>query len=227
MLEIMEPKQGELHREYAKRVLARNIIQLKLEPGARLVEAELVQQIGVGRTPVREAILELQREGVVEIHPHQGTYVSRLDYQAAEDIRFLRDLVERELAAQACQLEDRQQILAQLQANVAMQRVYRQDATRFLELDDSFHEILYCACGRQSLHVLLEANAVSFDRLRYLSFALNQAELLIDEHSALIDAIERGDAPLAAELSRRHLRRVVEDQAQLQAKYPQFYMTGN
>ncbi len=107
MLELPERKPRESAGEYARRVLEHNIVHLKLLPGEQLQEKALAVEIGVSRTPVREAILELRQRRILNIYPQRGTFVSYLEAKRGEDIRYLRYVFESRLAEDACALEMR------------------------------------------------------------------------------------------------------------------------
>ena len=104
MLTIIERKTGESARDYVTRVLIDNIVNVHLEPGEKLLENDLSGQLGVRRTPYREAVLALAERQLVHIRPKKGTYVSHIDLKLVEEVRHLRSIVETELAVMACDL---------------------------------------------------------------------------------------------------------------------------
>jgi DNA-binding GntR family transcriptional regulator len=194
MLDLPERKPSESASEYARRVLEHNIVHLKLLPGEQLQEKALAVEIGVSRTPVREAILELRRRRILNIYPQRGTFVSYLEAKRGENIRYLRLVFESRLAEDACALKD-PALTAALLNNVRQQKLYAaHDSDRFLQLDDQFHEAIYRALGREDLYAIIKEHSIHFDRLRRLSYDLSTSEVLADEHEAIARAIEAGDA---------------------------------
>ena len=101
------------------RVLVDNIVNTYLEPGEKLNEPELCQQLGVSRMPFREAELELVQRRLIEIRPKIGTYISLIDAELVEEVRHLRAVLEIDLAEMACQMLNNQQ-LDHLWENVAL-----------------------------------------------------------------------------------------------------------
>ena len=91
---ILEKERSENARSYAVRVLLYNIVHLELTPGSSVSENELSSALSLSRTPVREALIELNRIGLVEIIPQKGSYVSKIDYDIVEESRFLRLVME-------------------------------------------------------------------------------------------------------------------------------------
>jgi DNA-binding GntR family transcriptional regulator len=223
MLKLPERKPRESAGEYARRVLEYNIVHLKLLPGEQLQEKALAVEIGVSRTPVREAILELRQRRILNIYPQRGTFVSYLEIKRGEDIRYLRYVFEARLVEDACLLKD-PALFAALRENVRQQKLYvARDPDRFLQLDDQFHEAIYRALGREDLYAIVKEHSIHFDRLRRLSYNLSTSEGLVDEHEAIARAVETGDAPSARALCERHLEHAVADYEVLKALYPQYY----
>lgn len=102
-------------------MLIDNIVNTRLEPGEKLNEPELCEQLGVSRTPFREAELELAQRRLIEIRPKIGTYVSLIDAGLVEEVRHLRAVLETELAGMACEMLTKQE-LDRLWENVALWR---------------------------------------------------------------------------------------------------------
>ena len=103
MITISERREHESAKSFVLRVLIDNIINTRLEPGEKLNEPELCEQLGVSRTPFREAELELAQRRLIEIRPKIGTYVSLIDAELVEEVRHLRAVLEAEIARMACE----------------------------------------------------------------------------------------------------------------------------
>ena len=102
-MKVSERYGREIGREYALRVLKENIVMLELEPGSRISENELASELGLSRTPVREALIELSKGQIVEIYPQKGSFVSRIDWNLVEEAQFMRLTLERAVIRLACQ----------------------------------------------------------------------------------------------------------------------------
>ena len=94
MITISERREQESAKNFVLRVLIDNIVNTRLEPGEKLNEPELCEQLGVSRTPFREAELELAQRRLIEIRPKIGTYVSLIDAELVEEVRHLRAVLE-------------------------------------------------------------------------------------------------------------------------------------
>lgn len=223
MLDLPERVPKESASEYARRVLEYNIVHLKLMPGEQLQEKALAEQIGVSRTPVREAVLELKRRHILNIYPQRGTFVSFLEEKRGEDIRYLRYVFESRLVEEAASTAD-PGLVASLREIIREQRLcMADDPDRFLRMDDEFHRAIYASLGREELYAIIKEHAIHFDRVRWLSYRLNTAERLVEEHEAIAEAIASSDATKARAIYERHLMHAIADHEALRKLYPHFY----
>lgn len=93
-MKLEERHYAETAREYARRMLKENIISMDLKPGAMVSENELAAQLGLSRTPVREALMDMSQYGVVDVMPQRGSRISLIDYNLVEEARFARQVLE-------------------------------------------------------------------------------------------------------------------------------------
>ncbi len=179
MITISERREHESAKSFVLRVLIDNIINTRLEPGEKLNEPELCEQLGVSRTPFREAELELAQRRLIEIRPKIGTYVSLIDAELVEEVRHLRAVLEAEIARMACEKLTPADI-DQLWENVALWRMYieRAQEEKIFELDKGFHRLLYVQCGCPYWYDLVENLAPHFDRTTILSFRCRPAKTI-------------------------------------------------
>ena len=206
------------------RVLVDNIVNTCLEPGEKLNEPELCQQLGVSRMPFREAELELVQRRLIEIRPKIGTYVSLIDAELVEEVRHLRAVLEIDLAEMAGQMLNNQQ-LDHLLEYVALWLMFIQRAQeeKIFALDKGFHRLLYVQCGCPYWYDLVENLAPHFDRTTVLSFRCRPAEAILDDHTSLLKAIEAKDATAARTVAARHMQRYTENLATIRESFPQYF----
>ena len=127
---------NETNREYAFRVISANIISLDIEPGSMIGEQEIATMLGLSRTPVHEAFLELSKSKIVDILPQKGCRVSMIDSDLIREARFLRITVETALVEDACELA-KEEDLRELEDNLELQEFYlSKDADKLLALDN-------------------------------------------------------------------------------------------
>lgn len=102
-MKVLDRLSAENARTYALRVLQYNIINLELVPGSTVSENELSAILNLSRTPVREALIELSKVGLVEIQPQRGSYIAKIDYELIEESRFMRLVLENAVLKLACE----------------------------------------------------------------------------------------------------------------------------
>src|SRR5690554_2335750 len=113
----------------------------RLEPGIRLSEQEISLKLGVSRTPVREAFINLASEGLVEILPQRGTFVTRIDLEDVRQTTFIRESLETSVLLDLCGKVIPEQI-GRLRANLQEQKENSSVPLQFYELDDEFHRMM-------------------------------------------------------------------------------------
>ena len=114
---------NETNREYALRVIRDNIISLDIRPGSLIGEQEIAKELGLSRTPVHEALLELSKSKIVDILPQKGCRVSMIDSALIEEARFLRETIESALVVMACSLASDEDF-RELEDNLKLQEFY-------------------------------------------------------------------------------------------------------
>jgi DNA-binding GntR family transcriptional regulator len=184
------------------------IVTLELAPGSLVSERELMELLGVGRTPVREALRALARERLVEVYPRRGMFVSSVEVRDLAGLSEVRDTLEpraARLAAERATAADRARIdmlLAELDA-VGDEPSERE----LIDLDQRIHRHIYDCTHNPFLATTLNEYYVLTLRIWFL--ALDRVPRLgeaVSEHRALLEAIRDGDAERAEEAMRRHVR---------------------
>lgn len=225
MLYLLDRNDGETAHYYVRRVLLYNIVNLILQPGDRIRETELCEQLKVSRTPVREGILDLVQYRLIELYPQSGTYVSKIDPEYVDSARYLRRLLEADLARTACTRASLVQV-AMLKENLCQQKLLSGRANNekeFLKLDNEFHHIIYEICGRHALIERLADLCAHFDRARVLSYRKGVSPKLVQDHEDVARAIENHDEMAAYQAAYAHLNREEEDEPGLREQYPNYY----
>ena len=193
--------------ERAYRDIRRLIVTLDLAPGAVISEPDLQQSLGVGRTPIREALRRLANEHLVEVYPRRGMFVAALDTRDLTAISELREELEpfaARLAAERRTDEDITVIDALLDAISATGDT--PDMRDLIELDQRVHHHVYRCAHNDYVRAVLEQHYMHALRIWFL--ALDRVTQLADavlEHRALLEAIRDGDAERAAAVMSSHV----------------------
>ena len=197
---------------------------LELEPGSRISENELAQELGVSRTPVREALIELSKGKIVEVYPQKGSYVSLIDWKLVEEAQFLRLTLERAVIRLACQ-ELEEDKLQGLEKNVKLQLFYLEnnEIADLLQLDNQFHKELFNITDKSHIYRLMSNMNLHFDRLRTLRTKAVDQRYVIEDHMNILDAIRMKNPDQGEEAIVKHLTRHEIDRNIIHRKYPQYF----
>jgi DNA-binding GntR family transcriptional regulator len=179
----------------------------EFQPGERIREAELAEWLQISRTPVRDALNQLEAEGLLEAAPRRGLVVATLDQQQVAEIYALRDVLEG-LAARLAARQASSAEVAALRDNLERQReVPATDADRLARLNLQFHAIIYRASRNRYLVSALEGLETSLALLPGTTYSGSERpSQAFEQHAALTSAIEAHDGDLAEQLARDHIR---------------------
>jgi DNA-binding GntR family transcriptional regulator len=208
--------------------LRKEILAGRLRPGQSLSENEIAQRLRVSRTPVREAIIRLESEGLLIVRPQVGTTVAAIDVDAVADGQFLRESIECRtvaIAARSVSAADARELRALLkeQARVAASG----DHPAFVPLDDRLHQKLVAMAGRPRVWHAIEDVKAQLDRVRFLSLE-DPAWLatIHRQHEDIVRHVLAGDADGAAAAMSRHLRAVFASIATIAASRPEYFRSA-
>jgi DNA-binding GntR family transcriptional regulator len=196
-------------RAYAH--LKERLLDGRIPGGTLLSENELAQHLGVSRTPVRQAFVQLEGEGFLELYPRRGALVVPVSPAEVEDVFEARLLVEEHCARRAARAGAA--LAGELQAALADQeRALDAGGPAFARADRAFHRAIVAAAGNAILTRLYDALRDRQERLAAAALARDpaRAERLLAEHRAIAEALARGDADAAAHLTATHLREARE-----------------
>ena len=189
------------------------ILELTLRPGQQVAVNQLADLLRVSRTPVRDAMLRLQREGLMTVVPHKGAYVSRISVQDVQDIFELRILLERyaaRIAATRMTAEDRARIEETMQQAA---RAFEQgDPLLAADTAGLIHDMLVRKTNNGRLAACLMDLDSHYGRIRHLAVAIpGRFERSQQEHRAILAALQQADAEAAGMAVVQHLQSVRDD----------------
>lgn len=206
-------------------VIRKAIVTLALPPGSVLNEKAICEQLGISRTPLREALLQLSAESLVSVVPHMGTYVTRIDLQTVFDGQLVRDALEIKvvrLAAVKMTLQFARKLDFNLQQQTRLAKETEYD--EFYELDEEFHSMI-CEFGASPrVWKIVNGAKAQLDRVRRLAFPVpRHLQIVLREHVAIANALKNGDADEAADAMKLHLDRVFDTIRRLMVDKSDFF----
>lgn len=212
----------------AYRLIRQAILDLTFLPGTSLSESALVDQIGVSRTPIRQALQRLEQEQLLRIFPQRGTIVAPLDMASFREALFTRVALEATAAAEAA-VRITADECAELRVGVGAQEraVASGDDATFFRLNEIFHRRIMAIAGVPNVWSVVEMAKVHLDRFRAGHLLLTDPYPLapvVREHVLLVEALSRGDAGATAQLMREHIQKVVPRAELLHSRRPDLFV---
>ncbi len=223
-MEVTPRLSRETGRQYALRVIRDNIVRLALPPGSLISESELAAQLGLSRTPVREALIELSQDRLVVVAPQKRSMVAPIDEALVEEARFSRSVLECAVVELVCARADEAD-LRDLRENVRLQAFYRENnrIAPIMELDNRLHAQLFRIARMEDVYRMVARLAVHFDRVRTIALHDIRDLSIIEDHDAIVEAIARRAPEEAKAVMQRHLNRGSVDIVAIRQRFPQYF----
>ena len=182
----------ETGKEYVYRVLKNNIMCLELKPGELVSESDLANKMNVSRTPIREVLIRLKAEKLIEVKPQAGTYVSLIDWNIIEEAIFMRYNLEKEALKEACEYfpED---ILMEMEKSLFAQKLIIDKSDNLIEfhnLDNEFHRLLFEGIKKSNVWEAICNISTHYNRMRLLAEMKIHKEFIIEQHEIYLDIIK-------------------------------------
>lgn len=205
--------------------LKKNIMNLQLKPGAEMSTQEIAEKLNVSRTPVREAFIRLQRDGLLDIFPQKGTFVSKIRLSRVQQERFIRESLEcanMELLTHCCKLE----YMEQLETNIEKQEeaVAKSNFPALMDLDNEFHELTFYATGQKLAWETILSTSNHYSRIRNITASDNEImKKVVLEHQEILQAIQDGSAKYAKNFMKNHLHKLENQLSSIIKQNPDFF----
>lgn len=202
---VIDPRQSRSSQVYA--ILRSAIIDLTLPPTMVIKKEEIAAQLGISRTPISEAINRLAEEGLVEIFPQHGTYVSKIRTEDVVEGAFLRRALEVETVREVA-LRITSQMLSELDRNLRYQKANLEadDLDAFHRLDIEFHQMICDFLGFAKVRRAIDSSRAQLDRVRKMMLTVvDRPQETYREHVIILDALRQGSPDAAGDAMTSHL----------------------
>ena len=189
--------------------LKKAILKGDISPGSRLIENKIARDLEISRTPVREALHKLEREGLIKQIPQGGYAVTGLTREDIEDLFGIRSLLESYAAGLAAKNPAQEDLVLLEQKNREFQRCLDQDQLgRLSEINTEFHDILYSMSGRPLLiKMISQIQAQTYRFRNIILIDKKNAEISLKLHIALVKALKKRDTDQVEKLLKKHILR--------------------
>lgn len=226
-MKILEWLPRESACDFATRVILYNIVHLELAPGSEVSSSKLSETLSLSRMPVREALTELSRMGLVDILPQRGSYISKIDYNLVEESEYMRLVLEIAITKLACKGVAESYLTALKENLESYRRVGKEENyDRIMEIDNEFHRLIFASVNKSWIYTRLKGHMVHFDRLRMLSMSsiAGKTSDTLKEHEDILYAITRHDSEMAEMMVTRHLSHSLGEIDGVMEQYPDYFV---
>ncbi len=190
----------------ATELIREAIVVGRLQPGERLKEEELAQEFGVSRTPIREALLILQAEGLIEALPQRGVAVRSYDLDHLEDLYRLRALLEGHAARRAAANISRDELADLQESSDRFEALEDADVEEFVQENLHFHNVILDACGSPRLAAFVrKVTELPLVYKSYTWYTPEQRRLSAHYHRQIVRALQARDGERAERLLKEHI----------------------
>jgi DNA-binding GntR family transcriptional regulator len=209
--------------------LRSEILSLRFKPGEELNLQLLSVQLQVSRSPVRDALMRLSSDNLVDIFPQKGTRVSLIDLKQVEEERFLRKSLEESAVKKFMHLANDEHFIAMAKAIEEQQRCAQsEDFISFLDADNQYHEIIFKAIGMQRIWKIINAQGGNHHRIRLLSFyEKNVLPNIIEQHQSMLQAFKANNLDAILKLEDKHLSKLLQETEIMVEHYPHYFKQEN
>ncbi len=201
---------------------------LELKPGEAVNDKDLAEELGVSRTPVREALIMLSMDNLVIMRPQSGTYIAPINTESVDIEQFTRLALEKEMINKMISLEDKS-YLKLYEENYQLFKMYLNgdfdnNEQKLLQLDDDFHRIPFVALQKELIYKRVYQNMLHMERIRMLSLmTYGKTDRILTEHKEMYQGIIDGDRQKVTDLLDSHLMKYKDDMIKIQDKYSEFF----
>ena len=216
-------------RDLAYHTVRSRIITMELKPGDPLNDRELAEELGISRTPMREALILLNNAHMVAIKPQSGTHVAPIDLHLMELEQFSRYTLEKEILTRMCgRLTPEQE--AGYRQLIAAYRVLEASPEepdremRLLELDNAFPRRAFELCGMEHHFDHMLASLQHVERIRKFSLQTEENKSVCSSHTAILEALLHGSTDDVSEALESHLSRYKQSVAQARSVHPEYFI---
>lgn len=213
MEELFGISDYELLSKKAYRILKSRIIKGSFKPGTKLLESKVAEQMGISRTPVREALRHLAAEGFVKMNPNQRIIVSDISMKDLQEVLQLRGILEGLAARLAAAVITEKEIKELENFNENMEKfIIKNNVLAFGKESNKFHELILGVCGNDRLAQVRKNLVDQIYRFRNISLHIpGRLESALIEHREITEALKQGDADKADALSKTHIANVLKN----------------
>ena len=212
--------------------LKKDILNLKLAPGCAISETDMASKYNVSRTPVRDAFKALAQEGLLEVKPHIGTFVSLIDINQISDVLYIRKVIEQSILKDLCSsFCEADTLKLEFSLNNQKQLLNNDNscddiASQFIKYDNNFHKLIFRIAGKESIWDMIFGLNQHYERFRSLINLQgeNNIQKLYEEHCMIFDALTKKDVEALQTIISKHIYDGFRNSSALLVKYSDYFI---
>ena len=204
----------------------KNAIQfLEIKPGTQIVEAELGAELGVSRTPIREALMRLADEMLIEIYPQRGTYVTKIDLSLSKEMAYMRHVIEMDVFIKLCEEKANLQDAVEDKLYLMNLALKRKDPIEYIIQDAEFHRAIFAYANHDMIWDVIANTRAHYVRTLVLDMSLpSSLRKSYQSHQMIVKCIQNGDKEKLTEvLEEHHDYKINERDEKLMVMYPDYF----
>jgi DNA-binding GntR family transcriptional regulator len=207
-------------------ILKEKIQFMEWKPGSRIVEAELAEEYGVSRTPIREALKKLEEERFIDIYPQRGTYVAKIDMKLVKEVALMRHILESDIFGHLC--EKKTVVSMEVRQKLIMMELAlkSKDYKEYIKYDNGFHRALFNCGGHEIIWDTISGFLAHYTRVLTLDIMMaDNLEKSYESHVKMVECIEAGDLKgLDAIMAVHHDYYLTESDIEIQKEHPDYFV---
>ena len=216
----------ENRQDYAYDTIKKLVLNAELSPNSRVSRAELSEKLHIGNTPMREAIIRLEKEGLFRIMPQSGTYVSKINIEQVKQAYFVRQNIEKRIFEEPADMITGKQI-KELERMLVIQRLLSDtnDNEMFFTFDEEFHEFFYKVVNKEHVWRWMETISLSLRRYQHLNLQIEDASWhsIQTDHEVIVKSIKKKSKELFKETVESHLNKMKPELNVVVKQFPDFF----
>ncbi|MCC8179839.1 MAG: GntR family transcriptional regulator [Planctomycetes bacterium] len=208
----------------------KNAIQyLEMMPGSVISESDLMERMGLGRTPIREALIRLSEEYLVNIYPQSGTYVAQISFPLASEVAYMRHLLDKDVCMKLCR--EKAQIRDILDEHLYFMQaaIKKNDVAEYIRQDNRLHGVIFNYADHEMIWNIISNSRAHYNRVLMLDLRRpGKMENSFQEHEKIIEYIESGNTrELSSILDIHHDQKMDEDfETDIRTQYPEYFQSS-
>lgn len=232
-MRLLEVEKNENMKQNIYRNLKYNIMSLTLKPGEKISESELQKIFSVSKSPIREALVKLKEEKLIEVIPQRGTFISKINLKLVESTLFIRKVVESEtLCLVKSSKKNKENLIKKLNKNfLSMKSIIStcektENLLKLFELDKEFHRIIFEYIDKREVWDTITSSSTHYERFRVLETPeLNNISFILEQHQRIIDLLKNNENINISFIQDLHVKNFTNSFESLLNKYPDYFST--